>query len=135
MRQLLQDAGLGEEVECDSAGTIGYHRGNPPDPRMSAAGRQRGLPMTGSARQVSPEDLDRFDLVLAMDNENFADLLALAKDSNRDKIKRFCAFCTQHPDTEVPDPYYGGSQGFEHVLDLLEDGCSQILKEVQARRA
>ncbi|MDQ8181897.1 low molecular weight protein-tyrosine-phosphatase [Pelagicoccus sp. SDUM812005] len=132
MRKLLEDAGLGDTVLCDSAGTIGYHTGNPPDPRMSAAGRKRGLPMTGSARQVTSEDLDRFDLILAMDNENFADLERISTTANRHKIKRFCDFCIQHSDTEVPDPYYGGAQGFEHVLDLLEDGCQQILKQIKA---
>ncbi len=130
MRKLLQDAGLADAVRCDSAGTIGYHTGNSPDPRMSAAGRKRGLPMTGSARQVTPQDLDRFDLVLAMDDENFADLERISTPENRHKIKRFCDYCIQHSDTEVPDPYYGGAQGFEHVLDLLEDGCQQILKQI-----
>ncbi|MDQ8187036.1 low molecular weight protein-tyrosine-phosphatase [Pelagicoccus sp. SDUM812002] len=131
MRKLLEDAGLNNCVVCDSAGTIGYHTGNPPDPRMSSAGRKRGLPMTGSARQVTADDLERFDLILAMDNENFADLERLSNPDNRHKIKRFCDFCIQHSDTEVPDPYYGGAQGFEHVLDLLEDGCRQILKQIR----
>nr|WP_281384346.1 low molecular weight protein-tyrosine-phosphatase [Pelagicoccus albus] len=132
MRKLLEDAGLADSVKCDSAGTIGYHTGNPPDPRMTVAGKKRGLPMTGSARQVTAEDLDEFDLILAMDDANYADLLALSTPENEHKIKRFCDFCIQHPDTEVPDPYYGGAQGFEHVLDLLEDGCLQILKEIQS---
>lgn len=132
MRKLLDDSGLADKVHCDSAGTIGYHTGNPPDPRMSVAGRKRGLPMTGSARQVTAEDLDTFDLILAMDDENFADLERLSTPDNRYKIKRFCEFCIQYSDTEVPDPYYGGEQGFEHVLDLLEDGCSQILERIKA---
>ncbi|MDQ8201725.1 low molecular weight protein-tyrosine-phosphatase [Pelagicoccus sp. SDUM812003] len=135
MRKLLQDAGLQDQVECDSAGTIGYHTGNSPDARMSAAGRKRGLPMTGRARQVVAEDLDRFDLVLAMDNDNYADLMQLATDENRAKVKRFCDFCIEYSDTQVPDPYYGGAQGFEHVLDLLEDGCQQILEAVQDSRS
>lgn len=131
MQKLLDEAGLSQTVRCDSAGTIGYHIGNPPDPRMSAAGRKRGLPMTGSARQVKASDLDTFDLVLAMDDENFADLERLSTPKNRHKIKRFCDYCIQYSDTKVPDPYYGGPQGFEHVLDLLEDGCAQILKQIQ----
>ncbi len=131
MRKLLQDEGLDDHVLCDSAGTIGYHAGNPPDARMSSAGRKRGLPMSGSARQVAAQDLDRFDLILAMDEANHQDLMALATDENRHKVKRFCDYCVQHSDTEVPDPYYGGSQGFEHVLDLLEDGCAQILAEIK----
>ena len=131
MKKLLEDAGLSDTVRCDSAGTIGYHTGNAPDPRMTAAGLKRGYAMTGSARQVTSADLDAFDLVLAMDNENFADLEHLSTPENRHRIRRFCDFCVQHSDTEVPDPYYGGPQGFEHVLDLLEDGCRQILKQIQ----
>lgn len=131
MRKKLEEAGLGDRVQCDSAGTIGYHTGNPPDPRMTSAGQKRGLPMTGSARQVSPRDLDTFDLVLAMDDENYADLFRLSTPQNVHKLKRFCEFCIHHTDTEVPDPYYGGAQGFEHVLDLLEDGCQQIVERIK----
>ena len=131
MRSLLEKAGLDGQVVCDSAGTISYHTGNPPDPRMSKAGRARGLPMTGRARGVTREDLDTFDLVIAMDDENYADLLAISTPNNRDSLRKFCDFCVNHSDTEVPDPYYGGAQGFEHVLDLLEDGCAQIVKRIQ----
>lgn len=134
MRKLLEDAGLEEEVFCDSAGTIGYHQGNPPDHRMCQSGRKRGLPMTGCARRVEAEDLERFDLILAMDEANYEELLSAATDGNRAKIRRFCDFCVRHSDTEVPDPYYGGAQGFEHVLDLLEDGCAQILELIRKRR-
>jgi len=135
MRKLLEEAGLDREITCDSAGTIGYHTGNPPDPRMSAAGRRRGLRMTGSARQVTATDLDTFDLILAMDEANYADLQGLATESNRHKVQRFCSYCASNRQTEVPDPYYGGPKGFEQVLDLLEDGCSQLLKRLQASRA
>ena len=135
MRKLLEEAGLEQEVRCDSAGTIGYHEGNPPDPRMTEAGRKRGLPMTGRARRVAADDLNAFDLILAMDNANYEELLHLASDGNRAKIKRFCDFCAQHEDSEVPDPYYGGPKGFEHVLDLLEDGCWQILQQVKESRS
>ena len=131
MRKLLEQAGLDCSVKCDSAGTIGFHTGNPPDCRMAQAGRKRALPMTGSARQVTASDMERFDLILAMDDANHADLIELAAPEHRSKIKRFCEYCIEHSDTEVPDPYYGGAQGFEHVLDLLEDGCSQILKAIQ----
>lgn len=134
MRKLLEDASINEDsVLCDSAGTIGYHTGNTPDHRMTQAGRKRGLPMTGSARQVTANDMKQFDLILAMDDENYDNLFELSAPEDREKIKRFCEYCTEYPDTEVPDPYYGGSQGFEHVLDLLEDGCSQILKTVQEK--
>lgn len=133
MRKLLEEAGLDDKVRCDSAGTISYHTGNPPDPRMSAAGRKRGLPMTGSARKVTEQDLEDFDLILAMDDENFTELEHLSPPECRHKIKNFCGYCIHHPDTQVPDPYYGGEQGFEHVLDLLEDGCARILKQIQEK--
>ncbi|MEM9159192.1 MAG: low molecular weight protein-tyrosine-phosphatase [Verrucomicrobiota bacterium] len=132
MRKLLQEEGLASDLLVDSAGTINFHSGNAPDSRMSAAGRRRGLPMTGSARQVRQDDFQKFDLILAMDNENYANLAHLAASPAEEaKIKRFCEFCADHSDTEVPDPYYGGAQGFEHVLDLLEDGCSQILQKLK----
>lgn len=131
MRRLLDDAGLADKVLCDSAGTHGYHIGDPPDSRMTAAGRRRGLPMTGVARQVTRADLNAFDLILAMDNDNHQALLELSTEHNRHKIRRFCTYCVRHDDTEVPDPYYGGPEGFEHVLDLLEDGCMQILEEIR----
>lgn len=131
MRRLLADAGLADKVRCDSAGTHGYHIGAAPDSRMSVAGRRRGLPMTGIARQVTRDDLNAFDLILAMDNDNHQALLELSTEHNRHKIRRFCTYCVQHDDTEVPDPYYGGPASFEHVLDLLEDGCLQILEEIR----
>jgi len=131
MRKLLEDAGLGDKVFCDSAGTHGYHIGHPPDSRMITAGQKRGLPMTGAARKVRRQDLDQFDLVLAMDDTNYAELLDLSTEQNRHKVKRFVSYCIAHKDSEVPDPYYGDLKGFEHVLDLLEDGCTQIVKEIQ----
>ena len=133
MRQLLEGSGL-SHIRCDSAGTMDAHRGNPPDPRMSAAGKRRGLPMTGSARGVQPEDFRNFDLILAMDRANFDDLRRLApKDACLSNVRLFCEFCREFDETEVPDPYYGGLDGFEKVLDLLEDGCRGILEEICGR--
>jgi protein-tyrosine phosphatase len=134
MRRQLQKAGLADQIVCDSAGTIGYHAGDAPDSRMCVAGQQRGLPMTGIARQVTRADLDKFDLILAMDDDNYAELEQLATSNNRHKLKRFCEYCVSHPDTEVPDPYYGNAAGFEHVLDLLEDGCAQLVKQIAQQR-
>jgi protein-tyrosine phosphatase len=133
MRKLLEDANLADVVRCDSAGTIDYHIGECPDRRMIAAGRKRGLPMTGTARQITREDLDSFDLILAMDDANYRAVLKLSNERNRDKVKRFCSYCVRHQDAEVPDPYYGGAAGFEHVLDLLEDGCTQILEAIRRK--
>lgn len=134
MRHLLQQAGLAELVLCDSAGIIDYHSGEPPDARMREAGRKRGLPMTGTARQVTRKDIVAFDLILAMDHDNHSGLMRLATPINRHKIRMFCSYCTQHSDREVPDPYYGDAAGFDYVLDLMEDGCRQIIAEITRSR-
>lgn len=116
-------------IECDSAGTIGYHAGDAPDRRMTAAAAKRGIKLTGRARQIQATDLDSFDLILTMDEENYLNVRSLATcEQQSRKIRRFCEFCQDHDETEVPDPYYGGGAGFERVLDLLEDGCQHILE-------
>lgn len=129
MRHLLKAEGIDGQLELDSCGTIGLHHGNPPDSRMTAAARARGIPSLGSARQICKEDLDEFDLVLAMDEDNFRDIRALGEGSA--SVRKFCEFCTRHDHTDVPDPYYGGADGFELVLDLLEDGCSEIIRQLR----
>ena len=131
MRQILENSEL-NDVLCDSAGTISAHQGNPPDPRMTAAGKRRGLPMTGRARGVTQSDFERFDLILAMDRSNLEDLKHMApNDAAQAKIRLFCDFCRTRDAKEVPDPYYGGAHGFERVLDLLEDGCEGILEHLK----
>src|SRR5690606_31220914 len=124
-----------DRIECDSAGTIDYHRGKAPDARMQEASARRGIPLSGAARQVEYADLQRFDLVVAMDRANLGDLRALdSTGRHAEKIRLFTDFCTRLKDHDgVPDPYYGGVEGFDLVLDLLEDGCEGILKEVQAK--
>lgn len=134
MKSMVAEAGLSAKVDIDSAGTIGFHAGNPADARMRQAAGRRGYRLESRARQVTRADLDSFDLVLVMDEENRRDVLALARtDEQRSRIVPFCQFCREHDDTAVPDPYYGGEDGFEKVLDLLEDGCCGILEEVQSR--
>lgn len=133
MRRQLEAAGLHERVTVDSAGIIDDHRGNPPDARMRQAASRRGLDLRHRARQVRREDLREFDLILAMDSSNLADLAALDPGrTHAGKIRLFCEFCTRHDRTDVPDPYYGGEAGFELVLDLLEDGCESLLRGIQA---
>ena len=130
MRQRLEQSDL-SQIICDSAGTLDAHSGHSPDSRMSTAGQRRGLPMTGNARGVRPEDFERFDLILAMDRANFVDLQRIAPDPQAmGKVRLFCEYCRNHDDAEVPDPYYGGPNGFEHVLDLLEDGCEGLLENI-----
>ena len=128
-QHLVDQAGLSDQFEIDSAGTIGFHEGSPPDQRMQKAMRSRNIPIIGTARQIQKEDLKHFNLILAMDEENF--YVARSLDQSRifhPKIELFCNYCTQHDATEVPDPYYGGEAGFETVLDLIEDGCAGLLK-------
>lgn len=130
MNHLVAAEGLAGRFEIDSAGTAGYHIGKGPDPRMVAAARARGIAMTGRARQVKAADFGRFDWIFAMDRSNLADLSALRRshDAPSARLAAFCGLCERHPHREVPDPYYGGPEGFEEVLDLLEDGCSAFLR-------
>lgn len=132
MRRVIEDAGLTDHVHIDSAGTAGWHTGKRADIRMQAAATVRGLELTSFARQVRDADMEEFDLVLVMDRSNHQDMGIFDREKrHRQKVRLFCEFCTEHEETEVPDPYYGGSDGFEKVLDLLEDGCAGVLKHVQ----
>jgi len=133
MNHLAAEAGISSQIECDSAGTANYHSGNPPDRRMQAAATNRNIPMVGSARQFTKSDFTAFDLILAMDRENYANILALDPQGQyRDKVKLMCDFATQHPDREVPDPYYGGVESFDYVIDLLTDACSGLLAQLKS---
>lgn len=136
MNHLAAQAGIDTEIECDSAGTAGYHTGNPPDRRMQSAASKRNIPMQGSARQFTKSDFTAFDLILAMDRENYHNILALDPQGQyRDKVKLMCDFATQHSDKEVPDPYYGGAEGFDYVIDLLTDACKGLLSQIEATHA
>lgn len=119
-------------VEIDSAGTVGYHIGDLADPRMRKAALKRGVKLEHHARLVKPSDLEVFDLILVMDQENLRDVLRLdPKSEHHVKVKLFRQFCTEHPGTIVPDPYYGTEQDFDHVLDLLEDGCAELTRQLK----
>jgi protein-tyrosine phosphatase len=131
MNHFLEEVGLTGQVICDSAGTSRYHIGEPPDLRMTAAAYQRGLDMQGCARQFNQADFAAFDLILAMDRENYADICALdPAETYRHKVHLMCDFCTHHIVKDVPDPYYGGPNGFNQVLDILTDACQGLLKYV-----
>ena len=125
LRRMVSDSGLSDLVEIDSAGTYGGHAGDLPDPRMRRAASLRGYDLRHRARQVREEDFDRFDMIVAMDDMNYEALHRLAPSREAaQRIFRMTEFCRQHPGrTHVPDPYYEGREGFELVLDLLEDGC------------
>ena len=133
-RKLVVESGRDGRVTCDSAGTINYHAGKGPDPRMRATLEGRGIPVTGRARQFTPRDFAAFDLIVTMDDANLANVLALAADdADRTKVRRLVEFCEEHEEREVPDPYYGGDTGFELVADLLDDGCRGLLGHVASR--
>jgi protein-tyrosine phosphatase len=136
MNHLIQQRGLSAEIVCDSAGTSSYHIGSPPDRRMTTAAAQRGISLVGQARQFDRSDFEQFDLILAMDKENYRDILALDRGGHYgDKVRLMCDFCRQHRDREVPDPYYGGADGFNYVIDLLLDACEGLLDHIVETRS
>lgn len=108
----------------DSAGLMGYHEGELADSRMRFHASKRGYQLTHRSRPIKKADMDRFDLIVGMDDQNIRGLKQLASNKDQlEKIHRMTDFCTKHDANHVPDPYYGGDQGFEHVIDLLEDAC------------
>jgi len=132
MRMLLQKHGI-TNVSLDSAGTAGYHIGKSPDPRMTTTLENRGIVMTGRAWKFERHDYGKFDLIVPMDEENEEDILALAQnDDDRSKVRSFMSFCESHEQSGVPDPYYGGPEGFELVADIMNDGCKGILKYLRS---
>ncbi len=136
MRELVRTAGLQDSIELDSAGTGAWHVGHSPDPRATASARARGIVLEGEARQVTVGDFEDFDLVLAMDRSNLRDLRALAPPEARSRVgllREFDPASTQE-DLDVPDPYYGGENGFEKVLDLVQAACAGLLEEIRAAR-
>jgi protein-tyrosine phosphatase len=134
MRSLVREAGLADRVEVDSAGTGGWHAGDPPDERAAAAARSRGIALAGAARQIGASDFDDFDLIVAMDRDNLRDLLALAPDEEAaEKVRLLREFDPAGGgDLDVPDPYYGGARGFERVLDLVTAACRGLLDELRS---
>ncbi|MBI3200535.1 MAG: low molecular weight phosphotyrosine protein phosphatase [Myxococcales bacterium] len=133
-RHLIEHASLGDAVEADSAGTAAYHSGEPPDRRATAAARARGITVGGAARQFKPPDWERFDYVLAMDRDNFEELQRGAPARHRDKLFLLRQFDPRSPKhASVPDPYYGGAEGFEEVLDLCEAACRGLIAHLRER--
>jgi protein-tyrosine phosphatase len=141
MAELIRREGLEREFELDSAGTGGWHVGEAPDRRATSAASARGVTLSGAARQVLPEDFERFDLILAMDRSNLGDLRALARDEQqRERVRLLREFDPAARegggrDLDVPDPYYGAAGGFEEVLDLVQAACEGLLAQLRAGRA
>jgi len=139
MRHLLREKELEDAIEVDSAGTGSWHVGHSPDERSTGAARERGIELVGHARQVDVADFDSFDLILAMDRANYEELYAMAPDADaRDRVKllrEYDSDAVAANDLEIPDPYYGGPEGFEDVLDLVTRACEGLLDEVRAEVA
>ena len=132
MRTYLKRAGLDHKVRVDSAGLIAYHQGEPADERMRAHAARRGYFITHLSRPICMDDFYEFDLILGMDDSNIDKLKDKAPDlETMKKIHRMTDYCRVKVVDCVPDPYYGGAQGFENVLDILEDACGGLLESIQ----
>ncbi len=133
---LVEQAELSDQIEVDSAGTHAYHVDEPPDSRATKVALKRGVNLTEQkARRVSSTDFEQFDYILAMDSSNLDDLLAICPDEHQHKVKLLLSFATGLNAQDVPDPYYGGTTGFERVLDMVEEGARELLVEVRGRLA
>ena len=132
MRRLVEEEGL--DIEIDSAGTGGWHAGEPPDERATLAARRRGVTLEGAARQVTADDYRRFDLLIALDRSNLRELIARAPDEDAaERVRLLREFDPAAAgDLDVPDPYYGGDRGFETVLDMVEAACRGLIDELRA---
>jgi protein-tyrosine phosphatase len=131
-RQYVEHAGLADFIAIDSAGTHDYHIGEPPDTRAQRVAFQRGYDMSGlRGRQVEAEDFERFDYVLAMDRANLAILQGLRPAHSQIQARLFLEFARNHAEREVPDPYFGGAEGFEQVLDMIEDAAEGLLHHIR----
>jgi protein-tyrosine phosphatase len=132
--RILEHENVTEQFKIDSAGLLGYHQGELADSRMRFFAGKRGYKLTHRARPFSRTDFDRFDMIIGMDDQNIAGLKQMAMTLEEDaKIYRMTDFCQNIQATHVPDPYYGGDQGFENVINLLEDACEGLYKDVISR--
>ena len=128
-RKFVSDAGLNDRIHIDSAGTHAYHSGEGPDHRARAAAQRRGFSLEGlRARRVIDADFERFNYIVAMDEDNLSALLEVADEQYHSKVRLLLEFSESMPESEVPDPYYGGSAGFERVLDLVEEASRELLE-------
>ena len=131
-RARVGEAGLAQHILIDSAGTHDYHIGDPPDARTQHTASKRGYDMSNMrGQQVEVADFARFDYVLAMDHDNLAILRRLCPPEQRERVGLFLEYATRHGEREVPDPYFGGGDGFERVLDMVEDAAEGLLEHIQ----
>ncbi|GIK77934.1 MAG: low molecular weight phosphotyrosine protein phosphatase [Thermoleophilia bacterium] len=139
MRRRLREAGLATDVDVESAGTGGWHVGHPPDPRAAAAAAARGIALESLAQRLERSHFDEFDLIVAMDRDNVADAQAVAPDAEAASklrlLREYDPLAVASGELDVPDPYYGGEDGFERVLDMIERGCEGLIAEIRGARA
>lgn len=132
-RQKVEEAGLSELIEIDSAGTHAYHIGEPPDRRSQQAALQRGFDLSDlRARKIEHADFSEFDYYLVMDQANLSDVMSQCPNEYRQKVQLFLEYADGYSESEVPDPYYGGAQGFNHVLDLVESASDGLLARIRS---
>lgn len=130
---LLKENHLTDQIRSDSAGTSAYHEGEPADGRMREHASQRGYDLQSLARQFTYEDFKQFDYIITMDESNYKNVLKVDPSGEyHHKVFPMVKFCTQHDVSAVPDPYFGGADGFELVLDIIEDGCHGLLKQIKS---
>ncbi len=135
-RHCVEHSDLEIQINIDSAGTADYHTGQPPDARAIAAAGKRGIDLKGlRARRVNRLDFEKFDYIIAMDDHNYYDLERLAPPDYRGKLCLFLDFADNWPAREVPDPYYGGAQGFERALDMITDASLGLLNDIRSKYA
>lgn len=135
MQKLVNDAGLKKDYYLDSAGLIAYHEGEGSDPRMKQHAFRHGYKLTHISRPVREVDFETFDLIIGMDDSNYDKLRRLAPTLEAEaKVVRMTDYCTQHVIDHVPDPYYGGAQGFENVIEILEDACQGLLNTLESEK-
>ncbi len=133
MQKRVEEEGVKNLFHIDSAGLISYHEGEGADPRMKSHAFRHGYRLTHISRPVRPSDFDDFDLIIGMDDSNYDKLRRLAPTLEAEaKVQRMTDYCTQHVIDHVPDPYYGGAQGFENVIEILEDACAGLLTSLQS---
>ncbi len=131
-QHLINERGLEDFFEVDSAGTSAYHIGEPANSKSQRTAQKHGITLHSKARQFQQSDLDYYDLILAMDNENLSNVKQMASGNHEDKIGRMRDFDPRPGDGEVPDPYYGGPEGFENVFQIVKRSCQQLLDELES---
>jgi len=130
-RHMVNEAGAMEFITIDSAGTHAYHVGEPPDSRSLKTAQSRDIDMSQQrARRVNTDDFEAFDHILAMDQNNHEDLMQICPSHLQHKVELFMSYANDFNETEVPDPYYGGPNGFDHVFDLVEDASKGLLNKI-----